>query len=267
MPDVAAESDVAAAHDPTPSAADKASGHRYLVADAIDGQPRTGLANGVDRKRATREGETASAAATDAQILSRREVILESGPPTTVPSPGAPLDPSRPRTFQRLRSETASKDQLQDRFVTAQGGLFFLLNFLKREDVQVRIQQESTEDALASGWGWLYRLGEELALDASDPVVGFLALQMGLDNPEELERLPPLPARDHLLTLARQLYGRFGLWQPDLLRLNARVQYTPSHVDLYTSLQNVRMPVRLAGLDLDPGWLPWLGRVVTFFYE
>jgi hypothetical protein len=28
----------------------------------------------------------------------------------------------------------------------------------------------------------------------------------------------------------------------------------------------VRLPVRLAGLDINPGWVPWLGRVVTFHY-
>jgi hypothetical protein len=28
----------------------------------------------------------------------------------------------------------------------------------------------------------------------------------------------------------------------------------------------VDMTVRRAGLDLDPGWVPWLGRVVQFHY-
>jgi hypothetical protein len=28
----------------------------------------------------------------------------------------------------------------------------------------------------------------------------------------------------------------------------------------------VDIEVRRAGLDLDPGWVPWLGRVVTFGY-
>ena len=27
------------------------------------------------------------------------------------------------------------------------------------------------------------------------------------------------------------------------------------------------VPVRLAGLDINPGWLPWLGRVVQFHYD
>ena len=67
-------------------------------------------------------------------------------------------------------------------------------------------------------------------LDESDPVVEFMALQMDLDSPEELAGLPPLPAREHVLNLARQLYGRYGLWQPELLRLaHAFQQVTGYH--------------------------------------
>ncbi|MCB1873552.1 MAG: hypothetical protein KDI49_16405, partial [Gammaproteobacteria bacterium] len=120
---------------------------------------------------------------------------------------------------------------------------------------------------LPSGWGWLYRLGQTLRLDERDPIVPFIAAQLGLEQPAELQRLPPLPARQELLDLARRWYGGAGLWQPDLLRLNARIHATPSHLDLYAPLAEVRLPVRLAGLDIDPGWLPWLGRVVTIHYD
>jgi hypothetical protein len=27
------------------------------------------------------------------------------------------------------------------------------------------------------------------------------------------------------------------------------------------------MRIRRAGLDIDPGWVPWLGRVVSFHYR
>jgi hypothetical protein len=31
-------------------------------------------------------------------------------------------------------------------------------------------------------------------------------------------------------------------------------------------LDDVDFDVRMAGLDLDPGWIPWLGVVVRFIY-
>ena len=156
---------------------------------------------------------------------------------------------------------------LSERFMTRQGGLFYLLNFLNRSQVQAVIDAENAWRLLPSGWGWLYRLGQELALDDADPVVRFLAEQMGFDGIDALGRLPALPARESLLSLAQHWYGRGGLWNPALLQLEAVVRYTQSHVDIHAALDSVRLPVRLAGLDINPGWLPWLGRVVTFHYS
>jgi len=261
------ESAEAAAHHPAPSDTNQATGYRLLQPDAVPGQPRQKQAEGVDQEQATARREKDDALTTEVQRATGPEAAWEPAPSVTVRPLGTSLDSSRPRASERLRPDTHSAVPPLENFVTTQGGLFFLLNFLKREEVQLRIQQASPEEGLTSGWGWLYRLGKELALDENDPIAGFLALQMGLDHPEALANLPPLPAREHLLNLAGQLYSRHGIWQPDLLRLNARVHYTSSHVDLYASLQSVRMPVRLAGLDLDPCWLPWLGRVVAFTYE
>jgi hypothetical protein len=41
---------------------------------------------------------------------------------------------------------------------------------------------------------------------------------------------------------------------------------TRTHVDVLMRHSQVDMTVRRAGLDLDPGWVPWLGRVVQFHY-
>jgi len=152
-----------------------------------------------------------------------------------------------------------------DSFRTGHGWLFYLLNFLDRREPQALMA--ANWEALPSGWAWLYLLGRELSLPPDDPVCDFLAGQLGLASRVELAMLPSLSAREALLSLAAAWYGPAGLWQPDLLRLEAQVRFTPTHVDLYAPLGSVRLPVRLAGLDLNPGWLPWLGRVVSFHYE
>ncbi|MGB3292061.1 MAG: hypothetical protein WBB01_03595, partial [Phormidesmis sp.] len=41
---------------------------------------------------------------------------------------------------------------------------------------------------------------------------------------------------------------------------------TPTHLDLTFDLTQVDSHIRRAGLDLNPGWLPWFGRVVQFHY-
>ena len=44
--------------------------------------------------------------------------------------------------------------------------------------------------------------------------------------------------------------------------------FSVNRTDLDVSLQldQTDVRVRRAGLDLDPGWLPWFGRVVRFHY-
>lgn len=52
-----------------------------------------------------------------------------------------------------------------------------------------------------------------------------------------------------------------------LLRRRAQLHVTATHVDMVLGLDDATVPVRVAGLDLDPGWVPELGRVVRFLYE
>ena len=61
-------------------------------------------------------------------------------------------------------------------------------------------------------------------------------------------------------------------WRYPRIRLRSlvatpgRVSATDTHVDLWFDLRQSDVRVRRAGLDLDPGWVPWLGCVVRFHY-
>jgi hypothetical protein len=52
-----------------------------------------------------------------------------------------------------------------------------------------------------------------------------------------------------------------------LLLHPGRLYVTSTHVDLVMRLDDISLPVRLAGLDRDPGWLPDFGRVVAFHFK
>ncbi len=41
---------------------------------------------------------------------------------------------------------------------------------------------------------------------------------------------------------------------------------TRTHIDLVMGLKQVSVAARLAGLDANPGWVPELGRVITFHF-
>jgi hypothetical protein len=52
----------------------------------------------------------------------------------------------------------------------------------------------------------------------------------------------------------------------EIARRPGRVLADPGWIEIHLGLDQVRLDVRRAGLDLDPGWLPWLGAVVRFVY-
>lgn len=150
-------------------------------------------------------------------------------------------------------------------FHTQQGGVFYLLNFLNRPAMQ-SIMGDYWQQ-LPNGWIWLYRVAQRLHLDSQDPVCFFLAQQLGYERPDALQSLPDLPEPERITALAQQWYGAANLWQPSLLMLPAHIRYSPSHVDMHVPVASVQLNIRLAGLDINPGWLPWLGRVVQFHFD
>ncbi|HEY4241155.1 MAG TPA: hypothetical protein VGM88_15135 [Kofleriaceae bacterium] len=66
--------------------------------------------------------------------------------------------------------------------------------------------------------------------------------------------------------LHRWLRAYAGVSLAWLVRRSALVVATPTHLELELKLRDADVRVRAAGLDIDPGWVPWLGRVVRFRY-
>lgn len=65
----------------------------------------------------------------------------------------------------------------------------------------------------------------------------------------------------------RWLRHQAGIGIATLVGRPAALALTPTHVDLFFALDQADLRLRRLGLDLDPGWLPWLGRVVNFHYR
>jgi hypothetical protein len=73
---------------------------------------------------------------------------------------------------------------------------------------------------------------------------------------------------DSWLTRSRRhLRRHVHIGLASLVVRQARVAITPTHADVFFRLNTADVRVRKAGLDIDPGWVPWFGRVVTFHYE
>ncbi|MFG6413309.1 hypothetical protein ACG02S_05295 [Roseateles sp. DC23W] len=77
----------------------------------------------------------------------------------------------------------------------------------------------------------------------------------------------PLPAtRLWTLRLRRTLRRHARMDLAELVCRPAWVSATPTHIDVIYALDDVDLRLRRLGLDADPGWVPWLGRIVSLHF-
>jgi hypothetical protein len=122
---------------------------------------------------------------------------------------------------------------------------------------------------------------DESALLA-DPVWPLLARLAGRDetNPPGADFVPADGSSladwlgSMLATVRERLHRAFGTSDEDpselcrlLLTQSARVLVTATRLDVFFALDEHPVPIRLSGLDRDPGWVPAAGRIVAFYYE
>ncbi|AKU14564.1 hypothetical protein AzCIB_4678 [Azoarcus sp. CIB] len=151
------------------------------------------------------------------------------------------------------------------------GGFFFLLNVLNLPSLR---DWRATLIEPQAGWREVVRLTRRLDFTPDAPLAAFLAAACDLatdgDPAAALAALPAGadPAPVHHAALRH--YGEAAL-HAALAERPARIRATASHLDVHLRLsdvhRDVHLDIRRTGLDLDPGWLPWLGRVVRFHYD
>jgi hypothetical protein len=176
-------------------------------------------------------------------------------PPET-PEQGSPQgEPPRPRNAQ----PAAWPDHP---LPTALGGLLFLLPVLSRIGIAERLDRTPELHDLALAARFLVHVGERLGEAPDDPMLTALrpAGDLGGDD------LGPV-LHELLVSARRWCRRRARLGLRTLVCRPGHVVATATHVDVIFDLAGADIRVRRAALDVDPGWVPWLGRVVSFHYQ
>jgi hypothetical protein len=195
---------------------------------------------------------------------------------------------SAPRT---IGSDNDDLDETTDRpamRMTHWAGLAFLLATAEDAGLPSRVLDDEAFDEYPFAWV-IHQLALRLApVEAHDPAA--LALAGLTDQGARDIEAWPAPsaptairldelARSWATVTVRQLASasRSGRWRSpaknpiaattQILRRTGRVLAAPGWIDVHLDLDDVDIDVRRCGLDLDPGWVPWLGAVVRFRYE
>jgi hypothetical protein len=207
-------------------------------------------------------------------------------PPVSVPSTPPPSLESQPDSIfePASDSETPSLRWYCAGLETAAGGFFFLLNALQR----LGISQALGAGLAPAGPDFLPRLLRRLAAHAGvapdDPAMQWLDT-LPFSAPDPPDSFPcddsswPInlrPSRDaaHIDYIVRVWYLAVRRWCWHATRMTLRDSVTRpglfsvngTDLDVSLPLDQADVRIRKAGLDLDPGWLPWFGRVVRFHY-
>jgi hypothetical protein len=169
--------------------------------------------------------------------------------------------------------------QPRRRAMTSHGGLLFLLHLASGLGWPDRLLRDPVLAPRGLRWS-LHALAQRLLpLAPDDPAVLAFAGLRPQDDPPDRDEAPPGAAEAAALDVLRAetiAALRRRLRAPpaedaDLLagvcRRRAEVQADPGWIEIHFSLDDVRSEIRVAGLDLDPGWVPWLGVVIRFVYE
>jgi len=200
--------------------------------------------------------------------------------PATMKSPV--VTPRIDADREDAQAPTTALPDLRRRGRTAHAGVLFLLNLAADLGWPAALLDDAALAARSPRW-CLHQLAMRwLALSADDPAaLAFAGLPPGSPAPDA-DAEPPEPGERRALAalgdavcraLRRRLRER-GLeaMSDDRLlahvcRRHGEIVADPGWLEAHLALADVDIDLRVAGLDLDPGWVPWLGIVVRFVHE
>jgi hypothetical protein len=161
---------------------------------------------------------------------------------------------------------------------TTYAGLLFLLATAAAADVPDLVLDDPVFAARTLRWV-LHGVARRLGVPTSDPAAAtFAGLDPGLgppwlgDQPATASELDAVGVVANRWSRATAAALRHADVPPDevvaaVIRRSGLIAYAPGWVEIRMPLAEVDLDIRRAGLDLDPGWVPWLGTVVRYRYE
>lgn len=184
-----------------------------------------------------------------------------------------PTHPPPPVTVRaRSTRTTATLPWLADAQPSAHAGLLLLLNLLRA----LRFETWLRAQPVAVQWPFVEALLTD-ALDhsgapAHDPQRDWLIRTPADNLTLQAGRLDggrcslPEALRLWRVRMRRALRQYAGLDLAEVVRRRGWVSATATHLDVLYPLDEVELRLRRLGLDSDPGWVPWFGRIVAFHF-
>ncbi len=240
--------------------------------------------------------EVAESAATVTNQTSQHEPSFLKYVPAEAANPLPPAaihfeNVQEPISYEVLpEGEVLRSDRIFLGAPTRAAGLYFLLNVLRLLGIAEAIQS----NPLAAESGLVARILQRLAVHArimpGDAILSWIDLSLSqIEKPD----VPPAGtfvsdcstlfpsnlqpssqksfdvgyfSRVWSLAVRRWCWHAGALTVRELVHRNGVVSLNRCDLDVTLPLDSVDIRIRRLGLDIDPGWLPWFGKVVRFHY-
>jgi hypothetical protein len=196
------------------------------------------------------------------------------------------------RSYELTRRQAAATEMATEELngapVSRYCGFYFLLHVLRNLGIAEFLRDHPRLLNVNFPWILLRTLANHIGIGEDDPVLSFAPVIPDADlrhkcvvkMPEAWRRLVPdalldqpierdasFIARAWVVAVRRWLWRYGELRIADVTRKLGQVAYIRPQVDITLLLHEVDVRVRRLGLDLDLGWVPWLGLIVRFHYE
>jgi hypothetical protein len=165
---------------------------------------------------------------------------------------------------------------------TIWAGLMFLHNTAQAASVPALPERDARLVRRTLSWV-LHQLAQRLAPVAADDPAALAFVGLSPDDPipagepvtaDEEAALDQAAAVWRERTWAAVVGTRGPEWSRSVedtvatvVGRRGRIVAEPGWVEVMLDLNEIDVDIRVAGLDLDPGWVPWLGAAVRFRYE
>jgi hypothetical protein len=179
--------------------------------------------------------------------------------PLTAATPTMPTEPETEPVAWRRPVETRL------------GGLLFVLGVAQRLGFYADFTEPAAPGLGLDPWRFLALVGTRLAGvgERSDEDLWEDALWALLEElaRDEEESTPEAELDAHATAIRGWIEAHVDLPLHEVLERPARIYADETRVDAVFSLAAHPIEIRLAGLDLDPGWIPAAGRALYFHFE
>ncbi len=149
---------------------------------------------------------------------------------------------------------------------TEWAGLVFLLPILSRLGIESFLAEHPHLVEAELPLRLLHHLARRLEIPQDDPARAAFPLSDESDDPKTHVEAATVVLEAWLVAARRWCRRSIHLGLHDLAHRGGRIASTRTHLDVLFDLGQVDLRLRRTGVDVDPGWLPWLGRVVRFHY-